>query len=195
MKNFFIFLFAVILFSFNAIGSVAFCKGNIDEDLSGEYFSIAEAYSEVKKYDKAIDYYLKAAKNKKYKKASQYNLAQIYALKNDWKNCIANLKPMYNEAPDNVKIATAYAYALASAGEEKKALNIYKNIYLQNEETPEYFFNYVRLLIIVKKYNDAKDLLSEAKLKFKKDEDTQVIEKLEKKIEEILNPPKPKKEK
>ncbi len=176
------------------IASYGFCKGNIDKDLTGEYFAIAEAYSELKKYDKAIDYYSKTVKNEKYRRASQYNLAQLYALKNDWKNCISNLEPIYQEAPDNVKIATAYAYALASKGEEKKALDIYKKIYLQNSETPEYFFNYVRLLIIVKKYDEAKELLTTAKENFTKEEETRIIESLEKKIEEILNPPKKEKE-
>ncbi len=180
---FFLSIFAVIL------TQSIFCNGN-KEDLSGEYFSIAQSYSELKKYDKAIDYYKKAEKSEEYKNAVQYNLAQVYALQNDWENCLIYLEPLYNQVPDNIKIAGAYSYALASAGKGKAASEIYKKIYLQSPETPEYFFNYIRILIVTKEYDEALKLLEAAKEQFTQEEDTAVLNELKEKIDKILNPPK-----
>ncbi len=185
----------LIVLNLLGLGQKIFAKGSIEEDLSGEYFSIAEAYTELKKYDKAIDYFKKAEKSKSYKRASHYNLAQVYALKKDWTNCTTYLKPLHEQAPDNIKIATAYAYALASSGKQNEALSLYKKIYDKNPETPEYFFNYVRLLIVVKDYDTAKKMLEEAKEKFKENEENKTISHLEKKIEQLLNPPKKEKPK
>ncbi|UTC68044.1 MULTISPECIES: lipopolysaccharide assembly protein LapB [unclassified Treponema] len=190
-KNIFILFLGVFFFiSF----SKAFAKGSVEEDLAGEYFSIAQGYTEIKNYSKAVDYYLKAERSEKYKNAVQYNLAQVYALQKDWDSCLKYIEPLYKKAPENIKISTAYAYALASSGNEEKALLIYEKIYLEDKETPEYFFNYVRLLIIVKKYEEAKELLDESKEKFTQDDDKKTISELEKEIERLLNPPEIKKE-
>ena len=188
-------IFIVFLgFLFFLCFTKAFAKGAVEEDLAGEYFSIAQGYTELKNYSKAADYYLKAEKSEKYKNAAQYNLAQVYALQNEWDNCLKYIEPLYKQAPENIKISTAYAYALASSGKEEKALLIYEKIYLENKETPEYFFNYVRILIIVKKYEKAKELLNESKEKFTQEDDKKTISELEKEIEKLLNPPELKKE-
>lgn len=172
----------------------SFAKGNLEEDLAGEYVSIAQGYAELKNYQKAIDYYLKAEASEKYKNAVKYNLAQVYAMQKDWDNCLKYLEPLHKQAPENIKISTAYAYALASSGKENKALLIYEKIYLNDKETPEYFFNYVRILVISKKYEKAKELLKEAKEKFTQDDDKRAIDGIEKEIEKLLNPPELKKE-
>ncbi|UTC77993.1 hypothetical protein E4O04_08260 [Treponema sp. OMZ 799] len=190
-KNIFILFLGVLFFlSF----SKAFAKGAVEEDLAGEYFSIAQGYAELKNYSKAVDYYLKAEKSEIYKNAVQYNLAQVYALQKDWDSCLKYIEPLYQKAPENIKLSTAYAYALASSGKDEKALLIYEKIYLEDKETPEYFFNYVRLLIIVKKYEKAKELLDGSKEKFTQEDDKKTINSLEKEIEKLLNPPELKKE-
>ncbi len=183
-------IFAVLFIILNLIGlnQKLNAKGSTDKDLSPEYFAIAEAYTELKKYDKAIDYYKRAEKSKSYGRAANYNLAQVYALKKDWPNCIKYLKPLHEQAPKNIKISSAYAYALASNKQEAKALELYKSVYEDSPETPEYFFNYTRLLIVVKKYDEAKKMLEDAKKKFKKDEENKTINELEKTLNDILKP-------
>ena len=190
-KNIFIVFLGLLFF---ICFTKVFAKGSLEEDLAGEYFSIAQGYAELKNYSKATDYYLKAEKSEKYKNAAQYNLAQVYALQNEWENCLKYIEPLYKQAPENIKISTAYAYALASSGKEEKALLIYEKIYLEDKETPEYFFNYVRILILVKKYEKAKELLNESKEKFTQEDDKKTISELEKEIEKLLNPPELKKE-
>ncbi len=179
----------LIALSLFGIGQNIFAMGKADKDLADEYFSIAQAYNDLKKYDKAIDFYKKAESSEKYKRAAQYNLAQVYAQKKDWNNCIKYIKPLHDEAPGNIKISSAYAYALASAGKTAEALVLYKKIYDSNPETPEYFLNYARLLIVANKYDDAKKLLDEGKEKYKDNEVSNTIKELKDKIEKILNPP------
>ncbi len=190
MKKTIFFYFCILFISLNS--TMIFSKGKIEEDLSGEYFSIAEGYTELKKYEKAVEFYKKAEKSDQYKNAVQYNLAQVYALQNDWVNCLKYLEPIYEQVPENIKIATAYAYALSSSGQEKKALEIYEKIYLKEPETPIYFFNYIRILIVSKKYDEALKLLDENKEKFNSGNDGQTLNSLKEKINNILNPPKEK---
>ena len=188
-------IFFIGFFSALFFNKAVYAKGQIEEDLAGEYFSIAEGYGELKNYQKAVDYYKKAEKSAQYKNAVQYNLAQVYALQSDWENCLKYLTPLYTQVPDNIKIASAYAYALSSSGKEKKAIEIYKKIYTDNPETPVYFFNYVRILITAKKYTEASALLEESKEIFNSDTDKKTLNDLIEKIRDILNPPKKKKNK
>ena len=184
---------AVLFLAFIAKG--AFAKGQMDDDLAGEYFAIAEGYTELKNYPKAESFYKKAEKSARYKNAVQYNLAHVYALQKDWENCLSYLTPLYMQAQGNIKIASAYAYALASSGKEKQAIEIYEKIYTDNPETPIYFFNYVRILIASKKYGEALQQLEENKDNFGSDTDKKTLNDLLEKTRELLNPPKKKKAK
>lgn len=171
------------------IVQIAAAKGSA-ENLSEEYITIAQSYADLKKYDKAVEFYKKAEKSPEYQNAVHYNLAQIYALQNDWVNCLKYLKPMYEKVPNNTKICIAYAYALASSGHEKAAVSMYEKIYLDNPDTPEYFFNYIRILIAAKKYKEAEKFLDEAVNKFPDEEDQKIINELKLKIANLINPPK-----
>lgn len=185
LKNRKLFLAAI----FFVIASAAWSKGKT-ENTAGEYFIIAEAYADLKKYVKAIEFYKKAAADESYANSANYNLARMYGLNNQWMQAAEVLKLLYNEAPSNGKIATAYAYALASSGDFDGAAGIYENIYSENKESPEHSFNYVRILIAVKKYEDAAKLLNELKETFTEDAEKKIIDGLEETINKIVNPEK-----
>ena len=74
-KNSILFL---LLFFITAAG--LFAKGTVDSETAKAYFEIAQAYTEVSKYDKAAEFYLKAAKDPAHKNAAEYNLARVYGL-------------------------------------------------------------------------------------------------------------------
>ena len=59
-----------------------FAKGRA-ETLGAEYYEIAEAYTELKKYDKALYFYEKASADPAYINASAYNRARMYGLQKD----------------------------------------------------------------------------------------------------------------
>lgn len=182
--------FLLILF-FSLSFICAHAKGK-SENLTGEYFAIAEAYADLKKYDKAIEFYGKAAKDKSYYNSSKYNIARMYGLSNQWGKAADILKELYRSAETNEKIAIAYAYALSSSGELEKAMSVYGDIYAQNKESPSHAFNYVRILIASKKYEDASKLIKELKEKFTEDSEKKVIDSLEKTISNFTNPKKDK---
>ena len=175
---------------FLLIVSAAFGGGKQDSRLVKEYFEIAQAYAEVGKYDKAIEYYEKAAVDPSYKNATQYSIARMYGLKNEWAKACSLLEPQYNEAPDNIMVVNAYAYALASAGEHERACTLYHALYEKNQSDPESALNYARILIIAEKYDEASAFIEKIKVQFVEHEEKKVLDELEEKIKKTSEKPK-----
>ncbi|MGP1437661.1 MAG: tetratricopeptide repeat protein [Treponema sp.] len=186
MKKYIIFSFILL-----SLSSSIFAK----EDLSSEYFYIAEAYSELKKYEKAIEFYKKVVNIPEYANAATYNIARMHAFLEQWNEAVSMLKILYEKEKTNEKILTSYAYALSASGKIEQAQDIYKELYENNKESPSIAFNYVRLLIVAKKYDDASNLLKELTEKFIEDEETRTISDLKASIEKLTNPLKEIKEK
>ena len=81
-KNFLLFSFIILIFSACKSSSVLI-PGYVSEQKKSiyvEYFNIAEAYCDLEKYDKAVDYYKKAMLSKNLKWSSYYKLGRCYAL-------------------------------------------------------------------------------------------------------------------
>ncbi|MGP1455316.1 MAG: tetratricopeptide repeat protein [Treponema sp.] len=173
---------------FLLIVTAAFGSGKQDRQLLKEYFEIAQAYAEVGKYDKAIEYYEKAAVDPAYKNATQYSLARMYGLKNEWKKACSLLEPQYNEAPENIMVLNAYAYALASAGEYEQACTMYHTLYEKNQSDPEAALNYARILVIAQKYDEATAFIEKIKTQFVEHEEKEALDELEEKIKKALDP-------
>lgn len=183
----------IVFLTFILLSSSLFAKEK--KDLSSEYFYIAEAYSELKKYEKAIEFYKKTLENPEYTNAATYNIARMHALLEQWDEAKSLLKILHEKEPTNEKILTSYAYALSASGKIEEAENIYKAIYEANKESPAIAFNYARLLIVSKKYDEATSLLQELTNKFIEDEETKTINELKSTIEKLSNPLKEIKEK
>ncbi|EFW39471.1 tetratricopeptide repeat protein [Treponema phagedenis] len=185
-------IFAVMI----CIGSFTclYAKGSADAIPAKEFFDIAESYEELKKYDKAIEYYALVAKTKEFKNAAEYSIARVYGLQKNWSASAAILKKQHKAAPENIQIATAYAYALAASGQNKQALAMYKSLYDSDTENPEKAMNYVRMLIGTKNYTEAEDLLKTLTKEFEGSEEIKTLHELSEKLEALKNPPKEKKE-
>lgn len=182
-----------LLLSLFLFGSSLFAKKS--EDLSAEYFSIAEAYSELKKYEKAIEFYKKAEENEEYSNAARYNIGRMYALLKMWQEACDVLKPLYEKESENEKLLTSYAYALVANGNIAEGEELYKKLYDNNKESPQAAFNYIRLLIVAKKYDNAKNMLDTLAEQFIEDEERKTIENLKATIEKLLEPLKDEKKK
>ena len=177
----------LLLFFIAAAG--AFAKGNVDSETAKAYFEIAQAYTEVSKYDKATEFYLKAAKDPAHKNAAEYNLARVYGLQGDWKKAKSILERQYKEAPENVLIAKAYAYSLAATGNEARACEMYKKLYDEDSENPEAALNYARILILSKRYDEATSFITELKPRLTESADNKALAELEEKIEKAREKP------
>ena len=176
-----------LLFFITAAG--LFAKGNVDSETAKAYFEIAQAYTEVSKYDKAAEFYLKAAKDPAHKNAAEYNLARVYGLQGDWGKAKNILERQYKDAPSNVLIAKAYAYSLAATGDEARACEMYKKLYDEDSENPEAALNYARILILSKRYDQALSFIEEMKPRFTESTENRAFAELEEKIKKAQEEP------
>ena len=175
MKKIFFILFMLLQFSL-------FAKGQ-RENLSGEYFEIANAYEELKNYEKAIYFYKKASTDEAYKNAAQYNLARTYALQHDWNASSKLLKDLNAHDPENQLICSAYAYTLVALGNVEEAKKLYSKIAKSNNDDPERVLDYIRLLVFAKDYENAKSEIDNAILNFPSAKEREEFEKIKKQIE------------
>ena len=179
---------AVLIVCFTASVGL-FAKGNVDSETAKAYFEIAQAYTEVSKYDKAADFYLKAAKDPAHKNAAEYNLARVYGLQGEWTKAKLILERQYKEAPGNILILKAYSYSLAAIGDEARACAMYKKLYDEDSENPESALNYARILILAKRYDEATSLIEELKTRFTESTENKAIAELEEKIKKAQEEP------
>lgn len=177
----------VLLFFITAAG--LFAKGSVDSETAKAYFEIAQAYTEISKYDKAAEFYLKAAKDPAHKNAAEYNLARVYGLKGDWEKAKNIFERQYKEAPGNVLIAKAYAYSLAATGDEARACEMYKKLYDEDSENPEAVLNYARILILSKRYDQALSFIEEMKTRFTESSENKAFAELEENIKKAQEEP------
>ena len=179
---------AVLIVCFTAVAGLC-AKGNADSETAKAYFEIAQAYTEVSNYDKATEFYLKAAKDPAHKNAAEFNLARVYGLQGDWGKAKSILERQYKAAPGNVLIAKAYAYSLAATGNEAYACEMYKKLYDEDSENPEAALNYARILILSKRYDHALSFIEEMKTRFTESSENKAFAELEEKIEKAREKP------
>ena len=179
---------AVLIVCFTAVAGLC-AKGNADSETAKAYFEIAQAYTEVSNYDKATEFYLKAAKDPAHKNAAEFNLARVYGLQGDWGKAKSILERQYKAAPGNVLIAKAYAYSLAATGNEAYACEMYKKLYDEDSENPEAALNYARILILSKRYDEATSFITELKPRLTESADNKALAELEEKIEKAREEP------
>jgi len=176
-----------LLFFITAAG--LFAKGNVDSEMAKAYFEIAQAYTEVSKYDKAAEFYLKAARDPAHKNAAEFNLARVYGLQGSWSKAKPILERQYKEAPGNVLIAKAYSYSLAATGDEARACEMYKKLYDEDSENPEAALNYARILVLSKRYDEALSFIAELKTRFTESTENKAIAEVEEKIKKAQEEP------
>lgn len=180
--------YAALIFIVTAAAGL-WAKGSVDSETAKAYFDIAQAYTDVSKYDKAAEFYRKAAKDPAHKNAAEYNLARVYGLQGDWAKARPILERQYQEAPGNLLILKAYAYSLAATGDEERACVMYKKLADEDAENPDSAINYGRILVLAKKYDEATALLTELKTRFTETAEKKQLDDLEEKIKKAQEPP------
>jgi predicted Zn-dependent protease len=185
MKRFVLPLIALLL-SFFLLQSCA--SASTSKEMAGEYYSLAEGYTETGKYGKAVALYKKAALRKEYRNAADFGLARAYALDGNWAGASSLLERLHKADPGNVLVTTAYAYALVSSGDVGRSLALYKALYDQNPEDSVCARNYAELLFLAGKYDETAAQIAVIKEKFIDTEGAKGLDSLEKKLATALAP-------
>lgn len=146
-----------------------------------EYMSIADAYSDLGKYDKASLFYEQAMKNKKLYWTASYKLARSYAMNKQYEKSISVYKNLIKRDPDNISLKMSYAYVLSMSGELEKACQEYKILVEKNPENQDLLSNYIIILFAMEDYENAEEKLNVLKDLFKENKN---IASFEKKLEE-----------
>ena len=131
----------------------------ITKNIASEYFTIAEGYADLKKYDKAATYYKYAMKNKDLRLSAYYKMARCYALAKDYDNAEEAYSNLLKLDPDNKDLQLSLAYVHGMNGNTDLALFEYENLILKFPEDSAILVNYINILIFVGRVEDAEKQL------------------------------------
>lgn len=155
-------------------------KKVVIENIYGEYYAIADEYFKLKKYQKAAEFYTKAASSEALHNAAFFNAARSFALAQKWDEA----KKIYLEieAADggNLEVKQGLAYIYAMSGEFEKSEALYESLVEANPDVSEILVNYTVLLLTQEKYVQAESRLAQIKEKFP---DEQKIKSIQEKID------------
>ncbi|MBR3543211.1 MAG: tetratricopeptide repeat protein [Treponema sp.] len=152
-----------------------------------EYYNIAEEYSKIPNYQKAAEYYLKAAGNKEISNAAYFKAARSYALAKNWQKALEIYTEILKHDKDNESVKESLAYIYAMNNEFEKSERLYLESISSNPNIARVLVNYTIVLVTLEKYKEAAEQLEVIKEKFP---DEEKIASLEEKITAALNPPK-----
>ncbi len=145
---FVVFLISLIFVSCASDGVVVPGSAKMSENsLHYEYLNLGDAYSELKKYDKAADYYKLASKKKDLYWSSTYKLAYMYALQSKWDEALPLYEKLLSRDPENMSLKESVAYVHAMKGDYEKSLKIYGELLEYFPDSQEILENYISILI------------------------------------------------
>lgn len=188
MKNSRLVLLTIIcLFLISCVSTIPGEKAVILQNLSTEYFNIAENYLAQKNYSKAIENYklsLRSAKNENLNQ-TKYQLARAYALNKNFGEAEDIFFDLYQQEKTNTILAESLAYCYGKNGKLQDSINIYKELYTKTPYQEEIAKNYYLLLLETKEYDEAKTVLEKFKIDFPESKNISVLEENFKKATEV----------
>ncbi|GMO47179.1 MAG: hypothetical protein Pg6C_09320 [Treponemataceae bacterium] len=177
-------LYVLLAASCASTGVIPGENAKILKNLAGEYFTVAGAYANTKQYDKAIEYYRLAARDKNYHTAARYEMARMNAFLSRWEDAEKIYADLLKNDPRNRDIASSLAYVKAMSRDLAGAESLYRELLVQNEYDRQIYENYIRILAAQKKNGEAHEALETYKKLFSLPENADTIAKLE----ELLTP-------
>lgn len=169
MKKYSAFVFTficLIAFVFISCESTGVLKAGVREKLSAEYFDIARNYEDLKKYEKAIEYYGYASLDDEYKNLCEFRMARCYALVKDWDNSAALYEKLLLLDEENVALSLSLGYVYANGGKFDESIGIYEKLLASHENDVEIYKNYLSVLVVKGDLEKAKEVFPVMKEKF-----------------------------
>lgn len=166
-KILFLICFSFVFFSCKSSGNLipGFKQLQI-QNLYAEYMSVADAYFEVEKYDKAAEFYKKAGGSKDFYWNAQYKLAKTYAYLSKWQEALNIYELLLERDPQNLALKSSVAYLKAMSGDISGAEEIYVSLMEEQGENSEHLENLFILLLNAGRYDEAELRLDELSKKF-----------------------------
>lgn len=174
-----LFLFSFGIFSCSSTTGLAVPGENETRrnNITAEYFSIAESYESLKNYSKAIEYYKLAMADSKMKNTCLYKCGRCYALNKDYKNALELYKILLKDDAENTNLLLSTAYLEAMCSNFSQAEKIYSELLEKNPQLIEVYKNYISVLIVCEKKDKAREVLDKMAELFPDDSSIAVFEK------------------
>ncbi|MBQ9494114.1 MAG: tetratricopeptide repeat protein [Treponema sp.] len=115
--------------------------------LHAEYFLIADAYAELEKYDKAVQYYKLAMRDVNLYWSALYKLGRAYALLKNWAEAKDIYEKLLARDPQNMSLKLSLAYIQAMSGNFDEAKSAYENLIDEQRENETPLVNYIAILL------------------------------------------------
>lgn len=142
-----------------------------------EYYAIADAYYDLAKYDKAVNYYSLSMKNKDLYWSSYYKLAKSYVALSNWNEAEKIFKDLLKRDSSNINLMMSLAYVEAMNNNLVASEKLYQELWTNNPDNADVLSNYINVKIALEKYDDAKELAATLKEKFKDNKNISSFEK------------------
>lgn len=151
----------------------------IQNNLFSEYFLVADAYLENKKYDKAIEFYTKALEHPDLADSARYKIAYSHALAENWDKAIPAYTDLLEKDQENMELEKSLAYLYARQGNLAHSAATYRKLTEKNPYDQSLLENFITVLIAGNYLEEAEVALERLKTDFP---DNTTAEDLEKKL-------------
>lgn len=121
----------------------------VSKNIASEYFAIADAYLDLKKYDKAAQYYKLAMKDRSLRLGAYYKLARSYALAKDYSSAEECYKNLLELDPENKDLRISLAYVKGMGGKTDEALSLYMELSQEYPNDSSVLENYISILLFL----------------------------------------------
>ena len=152
--------------------------------LHAEYFLIADAYAELENYEKAIQYYKLAMRDKNLYWTALYKLGRMYAFSKNWNNAKDVFEKLLARDPQNMSLKLSLAYIQAMSGSFDEAKIAYESLIDEQQKNETPLINYIIILLSLEDFDAAETQLAVLKERFP--ENTSISD-FEKRLDELRN--------
>lgn len=173
---------AAALFGICSIVACATAGGTVVR--AEEYYSIANAYFELKKYDEAERWFSLASRHEKTALAARYQLGRIAFEKGEPAEAARIFEDLLPLDPDNLMLIRAAAYSRMKLGEWDAAISLFDKASHLAPETEDARYNYALALAYADRFEEAAERLKPRVEAFPDDrESILLLARMERKLE------------
>lgn len=123
-----IFLISFLIFLFNIMSCVS--SSGLIESLNSEYFSLAEEYYNLKKWDKALEFYSKSKQSEKFYTSSMYKSGLILIEQKKYLEAEFRFQELLLKDDENTSLLSYLAFVKAKQNKFSEAIALYEKVLL-----------------------------------------------------------------